>query len=154
MRILTKKSTAAVAGLIATVGMLSACSSSDTSTSESVSSEIATVEQGASTSAVPADVAQAFFVAYCNKQQGTLNEATGECTTADGSTSKIDVTQTNPESAAIVVGLAYEDANQVDIPGCPTAAEFKAAASGDTPPSITLDCQIAAIEAMTAALSA
>ena len=154
MRILTKKSTAAVAGLIATVGMLSACSSSDTSTSESVSSEIATVEQGASTSAVPADVAQAFFVAYCNKQQGTLNEATGECTTADGSTSKIDVTMTDPASAAIVVGLAYEDPNQVDIPGCPTAAEFKAAASGDTPPSITLDCQIAAIEAMTVALSA
>ena len=154
MRILTKKSTAAVAGLIATVGMLSACSSSDTTTSESVSSEIATVEQGASTNAVPADIAQAFFVAYCNKQQGTLNEATGECTTADGSTSKIDVTMTAPASAAIVVGLAYEDANQVDIPGCPTAAEFKAAASGDTPPSITLDCQIAAIEAMTAALSA
>ena len=154
MKMICAKSVAAVACAIALAGLVSACSSSETTTSESVSSEIATVEQGASTSAVPADVAQAFFVAYCNKQQGTLNEATGECTTADGSTSKIDVTMTDPASAAMVVGFAYEDANQVDIPGCPTAAEFKAAMSGDMPPVITLDCQIAAIEAMTAALSA
>jgi len=153
MRILTRKSTAAIAGLIATVGMLSACSSSDTTTSESVSSEIATVEQNGTNPGIPADVAQAFFVAYCAKDNGTLNEATGECTSPDGSTAKIDVTQTDPTSAAIVVSLAYENPTQADIVGCPTAAEFKAAASGDTPPAITLDCQIAAIQAMTASLS-
>jgi hypothetical protein len=153
MRIITKKSTAAVAGLIATVGMLSACSSSDTTTSGSVSSEIATVEQNGTDAGIPADVAQAFFVAYCAKNKGTLNEATGECTSPDGSTSKIDVTQTDPASAAIVVSLAYEDSTQADIAGCPTAAEFKAAASAATPPAVTLDCQIAAIQAMTASLT-
>ncbi len=153
MKMISAKSIAAVACAIALSGLVSACSSSDTTTSESVSSEITTVEQNGTDAGIPADVAQAFFVAYCNKQQGTLNEATGDCTTADGSTSKIDVTQTDPSSAAIVVSLAYEDSTQADIAGCPTAAEFKAAASGDTPPAITLDCQIAAIQAMTAALT-
>jgi hypothetical protein len=153
MRILTKKSTAAIAGLIATVGMLSACSSSETTTSESVSSEIAAVEQGVSTAVVPADVAQAFYVAFCEDSKGTLNEATGECTTPDGATTKIDVTATDPVSAAMILTLAYENTGEAAIPGCLTAAELSAATSGDTPPVVTIDCQIAAIEAMTASMS-
>ena len=156
MKMISAKSVAAIACAIALSGLVSACSSSDSTTSTAVSdmSTPSTDTSGAATGSIPTEVSQAYFVAYCNKQQGTLNEATGECTTADGSTSKIDVTQTDPSSAAIVVSLAYEDSTQADIAGCPPAAEFKAAASGDTPPAITLDCQIAAIEAMTAALSA
>ena len=107
---------------------------------------------GASGGVVPADVAKAFFVAFCAKNKGTLDPATDQCKTSDGSTTKIDVTKTDPTSAAMVLAFAYQAPGAKDIAGCPTIAELKSATSSN-PPSVTLDCQIAAIKDMTAALS-
>ncbi len=107
---------------------------------------------GASGGVVPADVAKAFFVAFCAKNKGTLDPATDQCKTSDGSTTKIDVTKTDPTSAAMVLAFAYQEPGAKDIAGCPTIAELKSATSSN-PPSVTLDCQIAAIKDMTATLS-
>gem|GEM_PF-5228982 len=173
------KYVAAIACTVALAGALSACSSSSSSSTPSTAASApasaaasaaasapaasgaasamasaagSAAAAGASSGVVPADVAKAFFVAFCAKNKGTLDPATDQCKTSDGSTTKIDVTKTDPTSAAMVLAFAYQAPGAKDIAGCPTIAELKSATSSN-PPSVTLDCQIAAIKDMTAALS-
>jgi len=152
MKIISKNAVVAVACAIVLSGFLSACSSSSdsaTSAIESVASDVA------ASGVVPEEISQAFYVAYCNKMPGTLNEATGECATPDGATTKIDVAYVDNTSSAMLISMAYEDPGVADIAGCPTRAEMKAAASASDEaqiPTITFDCHVAVVEAMTAAI--
>lgn len=142
------KSTLSFACAIALTGILSACSSSSSSTDSSSTATTTTESAGV----IPADIANNFFIAYCDKNQGTLDPTTNDCKTSDGSTSKIDVTMTDPTSAAMVLQFAYSNPDQKDIAGCPTAAEINDE-SASTPPAVSLDCQIEAIKEMTVSLS-
>ena len=152
MIIRSKNAVAAVACAIVLSGFLSACSSSSdsaTSAIESVASDVA------ASGVVPEEISQAFDVAYCDKADGTLNEATGECATPDGALTEIDVAYVDNTSSAMLISMAYEDPDLADIAGCPTRAEMTAAASASAEeqiPTITFDCHGDVVEAMTAAL--
>ena len=152
IKIISKNAVAAIACAIALSGFVSACYSS----SDSATSAIETVESDVAVSGtVPEEISSAFYVAYCDKAGGTLNEATGECATPDGATTKIDVAYVDNTSSAMLISMAYEDPGVADIAGCPTRAEMNAAASASDEaqiPTITFDCHVAVVEAMTAAL--
>jgi len=152
MKITPKNAVAALACAIALSGFLSACSSS----SDSATTAVETMASDVAVSGmVPEEISSAFYVAFCNNSAGTLNKATGECTTPDGATTKIDVAYVDNTSSAMLISMAYEDPGVADIAGCPTRAEISAALSATDEaqvPTITFDCHVAVVEAMTAAL--